>query len=193
MPAVTEQALLEALQTVADPHTGKDFVSTRQLKNLKIDGDDVAFDVERCLTYARQVNPGIDAIAVSATRGDGLAVHEQHDMVGVGEQERAHRGDHGGAALPLLRDRGADSGLGVRVHRARRLDQDEHGRIDRQRPGQPESLPLTAGETAALLLDDPVEAGGLSEQDIARPGRVDGLDQSGVGEPVPATARSVFW
>lgn len=33
----------------------------------------VAFDVERCLTYARQVNPGIDAIAVSATRGDGLA------------------------------------------------------------------------------------------------------------------------
>ncbi|MFZ1415161.1 MAG: hydrogenase nickel incorporation protein HypB [Defluviicoccus sp.] len=33
----------------------------------------VAFDVDRCLTYARQVNPGIDAIAVSATRGDGLA------------------------------------------------------------------------------------------------------------------------
>ncbi len=45
MPAVTEQALLEALQTVADPHTGKDFVSTRQLKNLKIDGDEVSFDV----------------------------------------------------------------------------------------------------------------------------------------------------
>jgi ATP-binding protein involved in chromosome partitioning len=45
MPA-TDQALLDALKTVTDPNTGKDFVSTRQLKNLRIDGDDVAFDVE---------------------------------------------------------------------------------------------------------------------------------------------------
>ena len=45
MPA-TESALLEALKTVVDPNTGKDFVSTRQLKNLRIDGGDVAFDVE---------------------------------------------------------------------------------------------------------------------------------------------------
>lgn len=33
----------------------------------------LAFDVERCLTYARQINPGISVIAVSSTRGDGLA------------------------------------------------------------------------------------------------------------------------
>jgi len=46
MTTPTEAALLDALKTVVDPHTGKDFVSTRQLKNLKIDGDAVAFDVE---------------------------------------------------------------------------------------------------------------------------------------------------
>ncbi len=46
MPAVTEADLLAALKSVVDPHTGKDFVGARQLKNLKIDGDDVAFDVE---------------------------------------------------------------------------------------------------------------------------------------------------
>jgi ATP-binding protein involved in chromosome partitioning len=46
MAAVTESALLEALQGVVDPNTGKDFVSTRQLKNLRIDGGDVSFDVE---------------------------------------------------------------------------------------------------------------------------------------------------
>ena len=46
MPAVTEAALLAALQTVIDPGTGKDFVTTRQIKNLKLDGDEVAFDVE---------------------------------------------------------------------------------------------------------------------------------------------------
>ena len=45
MPA-TEAALLAALQTVVDPNTGKDFVSTRQVKNLRIDGDTVQFDVE---------------------------------------------------------------------------------------------------------------------------------------------------
>ena len=45
-PAVTEADLLASLKTVVDAETGKDFVSTRQLKNLKIDGDDVAFDIE---------------------------------------------------------------------------------------------------------------------------------------------------
>ena len=43
--ALTEQALQVALQTVIDPNTGKDFVSTKILKNLHIDGNDVSFDV----------------------------------------------------------------------------------------------------------------------------------------------------
>ncbi|MGP3590820.1 hydrogenase nickel incorporation protein HypB [Vagococcus sp. WN89Y] len=30
------------------------------------------FDVERCLAYARQVNPGIEILLVSATRGEGM-------------------------------------------------------------------------------------------------------------------------
>ncbi len=42
----TESALLEALKTVVDPNTGSDFVSSRQLKNLRIDGGRVGFDVE---------------------------------------------------------------------------------------------------------------------------------------------------
>ena len=43
---VTESALLQAFATVIDPNTGKDFVSTKQLKNLRLEGGDVAFDVE---------------------------------------------------------------------------------------------------------------------------------------------------
>lgn len=31
------------------------------------------FDVEKCLAYAREVNPTIDILLVSATRGDGMA------------------------------------------------------------------------------------------------------------------------
>jgi ATP-binding protein involved in chromosome partitioning len=44
--STTEASLLEALKTVVDPNTGKDFVSTKQLKNLRVEGGDVAFDVE---------------------------------------------------------------------------------------------------------------------------------------------------
>src|SRR6476619_1814508 len=43
---LTESALLDALKAVNDPNTGRDFVSTKQLKNLRIDGGDVSFDVE---------------------------------------------------------------------------------------------------------------------------------------------------
>lgn len=44
--AVEQQAILAALQSVIDPNTGKDFVTTRALKNLKISGADVSFQVE---------------------------------------------------------------------------------------------------------------------------------------------------
>ena len=43
---VTETTLLAALASVQDPHTGKDFVSTRAVRNLQIHGGDVAFEVE---------------------------------------------------------------------------------------------------------------------------------------------------
>lgn len=32
----------------------------------------VNFDVEQCITYARQINPKLEVVSVSATRGDGL-------------------------------------------------------------------------------------------------------------------------
>ena len=44
--SLTEQGLLAALANVIDPHTGKDFVSTRAVRNVQISGGDVAFDVE---------------------------------------------------------------------------------------------------------------------------------------------------
>ncbi len=44
--AINEQGLMAALGTVQDPGTGKDFVSARAVRNLRIDGGAVAFDVE---------------------------------------------------------------------------------------------------------------------------------------------------
>jgi ATP-binding protein involved in chromosome partitioning len=43
---LTQQAIFNALQAVIDPNTGKDFVSTKAVKNLQLTDGDVAFDVE---------------------------------------------------------------------------------------------------------------------------------------------------
>jgi ATP-binding protein involved in chromosome partitioning len=67
MPA-TESALLDALKTVVDPNTGRDFVSGKQVKNLKFDGGDVAFDVE--LGYpAKSQHAALRKSLVAAARG----------------------------------------------------------------------------------------------------------------------------
>ncbi len=79
---VTEAALLEALKTVVDPNTGKDFVSTRALKNIRIEGGDVAFQVElgypgksqhaglrKALIAAARTLPGVENVSAEiATR-----------------------------------------------------------------------------------------------------------------------------
>ena len=68
MTALTEAALLEALKSVIDPNTGKDFVSTRQLKNLRIEGGDVAFDVELGYPAKSQI-AGLRKALIAAARG----------------------------------------------------------------------------------------------------------------------------
>ncbi|MDY0106497.1 MAG: P-loop NTPase, partial [Giesbergeria sp.] len=65
--AINEQGLMAALGTVQDPGTGKDFVSARALRNLRIDGGAVSFDVE--LGYpARSQEPALRASLEAAAR-----------------------------------------------------------------------------------------------------------------------------
>ena len=78
--SVNQESLLQELAKVVDPNTGKDFVSTRQLKNLRIEGGDVAFDVElgyparsqlpalrRALIAAARAMPGVDNVSANLT------------------------------------------------------------------------------------------------------------------------------
>lgn len=78
--SATESALTEALKSVTDPNTGRDFVSTRQLKNLRVDGSDVSFDVElgypgksqvpalrSSLIAAAKTVPGVGNVSVNVT------------------------------------------------------------------------------------------------------------------------------
>ena len=78
--AVTQAALDEALKTVLDPNTGKDFVSTKALKNLQIHEGDVSFDIElgypaksqvpamrKALVAAAKAVPGVENVSVNIT------------------------------------------------------------------------------------------------------------------------------
>jgi ATP-binding protein involved in chromosome partitioning len=65
---VSDTALLDVLKNVIDPNTGKDFVSTRQLKNLRIDGSSVSFDVELGYPAKSQIE-ALRAALVAAARG----------------------------------------------------------------------------------------------------------------------------
>ena len=65
---VTEQALLEALKQVVDPNTGKDLVSSKALRNLSVQGGEVAFDVELGYPAKSQI-PALRSALVAAARG----------------------------------------------------------------------------------------------------------------------------
>jgi ATP-binding protein involved in chromosome partitioning len=65
---LSEAVLLDALKSVLDPNTGLDFVSTRALKNLRIDGADVALQLE--LGYpGRSQHAALRKAIVAAARG----------------------------------------------------------------------------------------------------------------------------
>ena len=76
--SLTEASVTEALKSVVDPNTGKDFVSAKQLKNLKVEGGDVAFDVElgyptksqiptlrKALIAAVRTLPGVENVSIN--------------------------------------------------------------------------------------------------------------------------------
>ena len=46
--AASEAHLLQALQAVVDPETGRDFVSTKRLRNLRIQTAAIIADIKRC-------------------------------------------------------------------------------------------------------------------------------------------------
>ena len=65
--SLTEATLLDALKAVIDPNTGKDFVSTKQLKNLRVEDGDVAFEVELGYPAKSQV-AGLRKSLIAASR-----------------------------------------------------------------------------------------------------------------------------
>ena len=64
--AVTEQSIMGALAGVIDPNTGKDFVSSKCIKNLNCQGGEVRFDLELGYPAQSQMAAFSDALAMRA-------------------------------------------------------------------------------------------------------------------------------
>jgi len=98
--ALTEKDLLAALASVKDPHTGKDFVSTRAVRNVQIAGGDVAFDVE--LGYpAKSLIPELRSQFIAAARTlPGVA----NVSVNVASKIIAHAVQRGVQLLPGVKN-----------------------------------------------------------------------------------------
>jgi ATP-binding protein involved in chromosome partitioning len=62
----------ELLKSVIDPNTGKDLVSMRAVKNVKVDGGNVSLDVELDYPAASQVD-GIRSAVIDALKAGGAA------------------------------------------------------------------------------------------------------------------------
>ncbi|MBN8487226.1 MAG: iron-sulfur cluster carrier protein ApbC [Burkholderiales bacterium] len=98
--ALTESALLAALQTVVDPNTQQDLVSTRQLKNLRIDGSDVSFDVELGYPAASQIPVLRQALIAAARSVPGVG----NVSANLGFKVTAHSVQRGVPLLPGVKN-----------------------------------------------------------------------------------------
>jgi ATP-binding protein involved in chromosome partitioning len=100
MAAVQESVVLEALKGVVDPNTGKDFVSGKQVKNLRVEGGDVSFEVELGYPAASQL-ASLRSALIAATRAvpgvSNVSVNLQSKII-------AHTVQRGVALLPGVKN-----------------------------------------------------------------------------------------
>jgi ATP-binding protein involved in chromosome partitioning len=70
--AITVERANEALKGVVDPNTGKDLVTSRSARNVRVDGADVSVDVELGYPAASQIEP-IRRMVIDALKSAGAA------------------------------------------------------------------------------------------------------------------------
>ncbi|MFZ9664564.1 MAG: iron-sulfur cluster carrier protein ApbC [Limnohabitans sp.] len=98
--SLTDTTLLAALQAVTDPNTGKDFVTTKAIQNLQIQGGDVSFDLE--MGYpARSQHPALRQALITAAKGvPGVG----NVSVNITTRVIAHAAQRGVQLLPQVRN-----------------------------------------------------------------------------------------
>jgi ATP-binding protein involved in chromosome partitioning len=98
--SLNESTLLTALQAVTDPNTGKDFVTTKAVRNLQIQGGDVSFDLE--MGYpARSQHAALRQALIAAAKG---VAGVGNVSVNISTRVIAHAAQRGVQLLPQVRN-----------------------------------------------------------------------------------------
>ncbi len=98
--STTIEAVKLALSMVIDPNTGKDFISSKSAKNIEVDGDHVAVDVELGYPAKSQIDPLRAAISAALLKVEGVAKVHVH----VYSKIVAHSAQRGVKLLPNVRN-----------------------------------------------------------------------------------------
>ncbi|MDR3214604.1 MAG: iron-sulfur cluster carrier protein ApbC [Azoarcus sp.] len=169
------QGVTDALQAVLDPNTSKDFVSTRRIRNLAVEGGAVRFDVE--LGYpARSQHEAIRSLLAAAVRA--LPGVERVD-IGVSDRILAHAVKNGVKLLPGVKNviavASGKGGVGksttaVNLALALAADGARVGMLDADiyGPSQPQMLGIVARRPESVdgKTMEPIEAHGLQAMSI---------------------------
>lgn len=94
------EAVKAALSAVIDPNTGKDFISSKSAKNIEVDDDHVALDVELGYPAKSQIDPIRMAITAALLKLDGVAKVHVHVYAKI----VAHSAQRGVKLLPNVRN-----------------------------------------------------------------------------------------
>jgi ATP-binding protein involved in chromosome partitioning len=98
--SLNESAVLDALKAVVDPNTGRDFVSTRQVKNLRVEGGDVAFDVELGYPAKSQITALRKALIAATRKLAGV----ENVSVNIATKVIAHAVQRGVQLMPNVKN-----------------------------------------------------------------------------------------
>ena len=71
--AVTEQQVLDALKALIDPNTQKDYVSSKSVRNVKVEGDRVSLDILLGYPAKSQIEPIREEVAAKLMTLPGVA------------------------------------------------------------------------------------------------------------------------
>ena len=98
--AVTEQAIMTALQGVVDPNTARDFVSSKCVRNLSLHDGDVSFDVELGYPAKSQIPAFRKALVAAAKSVAGV----NNVSVNIFTKVLAHAVQRGVQLLPRVKN-----------------------------------------------------------------------------------------
>jgi ATP-binding protein involved in chromosome partitioning len=97
--SLSEAAVQAALKQLVDPNTGKDFVSTRSARNIKVAGEDVSLDIELGYPGRSQLEP-IRRQVVQALKAAGA----RNVAVNVASKVVAHAVQRGVKLIPGIKN-----------------------------------------------------------------------------------------